>query len=164
MHRPAAAKIGRREMADHEERVGEAVESSSLIADPGIQLKAKIRILDAVIADGRAVADDRAGDGAFKLAWLILFRYFNQNKGYCFPSRETLANDLGVKTRSVDRYLKQLRPFILHLRGGGSRPGGNGQANLYAVEWGRWVTDDDEESILEQQRENSGLTDRQASR
>lgn len=148
-------------MAGHEERFGSAVDSSSLIADPGIQLKAKIRILDAVIA---VIADKNVSPGAFNLAWLILFRYFNQGKGYCFPSRETLANDLGVKKRSVDRYLKQLRPFILHLRGGGSRLGGNGQANLYAVEWNHWITEDDEESILEQQRENSGLTDRQASR
>ena len=145
-------------MAGHEERFGEAVYSSALIADPGIQLKAKIRLLDALIAD------KSVSPGACNLAWLILFRYFNQDKGFCFPSRETLANDLGVKTRSVDRYLKQLGPFILHLRGGGSRPGGNGQANQYAVEWDRWITDDDEESILEQQRENSGLTDRQASR
>ena len=146
-------------MVDYEDRFDQAVSSSALIEDPGIQLKAKIRLLEAIIAD------DNITPRAFTLTWLILFRYFNQNMGLCFPSRETLKNDLGLKkTRSVDRYLKQLRPYILHLRGGGSRPGGNGQANQYAIEWGRWVKDDDEESILEQQRVNSGLTDRQASR
>jgi hypothetical protein len=50
---------------------------------------------------------------AFKLAWLLAYRYMDRKTATAWPSQETLATDLGVSIRTVQRLLDILKPLGL---------------------------------------------------
>ena len=59
--------------------------------------KAKIDLYGRIVCDPRA----RAHGAAVGVAWLLLFKYLNSEKGVAWPSAQTLADDLGASLRSV---------------------------------------------------------------
>jgi hypothetical protein len=64
---------------------------------------------------------------AFKLAYLIAFKYLNRKTGTTFVAQDTLARDLKLSDRHVRRLLDILRPLGL-----GIAPGdGRGKASTY---------------------------------
>jgi hypothetical protein len=64
---------------------------------------------------------------AFKLAWLIAYRYMNRDSQTARPAQNRLARDLNVSDRHVRRLLDILRPLGL-----GITPGdGRGKASSY---------------------------------
>ena len=67
---------------------------------------------------------------AFKLAWLIAYRYMNRESGTARPAQETLARDLNVSVRTVQRLLD-----ILERHGLVIVPGdGRGHASSYCLD------------------------------
>ena len=50
---------------------------------------------------------------AFKLGWLIAYRYMNRESGTARPAQETLARDLNVSVRTVQRLIDMLQPLGL---------------------------------------------------
>ena len=80
----------------------------------------------------RASFMERASDPhilphAFKLAWLLCYRYMNRESGTAHPAQDTLARDLNISIRTVQRLLDILRPLGL-----GIAPGdGRGKASTY---------------------------------
>jgi hypothetical protein len=50
---------------------------------------------------------------AFKLAWMIAYRYMNRDTRTARPAQETLARDLNVSVRTVQRLLDILQPLGL---------------------------------------------------
>jgi hypothetical protein len=63
-----------------------------------------------------------------KLAYMVLLSYAWQKES-CFPGQETLAEDMGVTSRSVITYLKQLQEAGLLI----VKRRGLGQTNLYVL-------------------------------
>jgi Helix-turn-helix domain len=64
---------------------------------------------------------------AFKLAWLISYRYMNRESRIAYPPQDRLARDLNVSVRTVQRLLD-----ILERLGLGITPGdGRGKASTY---------------------------------
>ena len=70
---------------------------------------------------------DKISAGA-KLAYTLLLSYAWHNE-FCFPGQETLAKDMGVTSRSVVTYIKELETeqFLTVQRRG------QGRANLYEL-------------------------------
>jgi hypothetical protein len=58
---------------------------------------------------GNDVLSDKAVSAPAKILYLLLMRRLFQ-KDYCFPGRDTLADELGLSPRQVDRYLQELKP------------------------------------------------------
>ena len=72
--------------------------------------------------------DSNAVSPGAKLAYALLLRYAWQND-YCFPGQQRLAADMGVSTRSVITYLKELEKvawIVIERRG-------QGKSNLYEL-------------------------------
>jgi hypothetical protein len=67
---------------------------------------------------------------AFKLAYLIAFKYMNRSTGTAHPSQETLAKDLDASDRTVRRLLTMLEPLGLAIDPGDGR----GNASTYRLE------------------------------
>jgi Helix-turn-helix domain len=67
---------------------------------------------------------------AFKLAYLIAFKYMNRSTGTAHPSQETLAKDLDASDRTVRRLLTMLEPLGLAIDPGDGR----GNASTYLLE------------------------------
>ena len=57
---------------------------------------------------GNDVLCDKAVSAPAKVLYLLLMRRLFQ-KDFCFPGRETLADELGLSPRQVDRYLQDLK-------------------------------------------------------
>ena len=73
----------------------------------------------------KIVRDKRITSSAFRIYCLLRMRLFQKN--YCFPGRNTLAEELGASTRQVDRYINELKiaKYVEVKRRGQGRP------NLY---------------------------------
>jgi hypothetical protein len=71
---------------------------------------------------------DKVSPGA-KLAYAMLLSYAWQND-FCFPGQETLASDMGVSSRSVRTYLKELesKRFLT------IQQQGQGRVNIYHLD------------------------------
>lgn len=71
---------------------------------------------------------DKVSPGA-KLAYAMLLSYAWQND-FCFPGQETLAKDMGVSSRSVRTYLKELesKRFLT------IQQQGQGRVNIYHLD------------------------------
>ena len=67
---------------------------------------------------------------AFKLAWLIAYRYLNRKTWTAYPPQERLARDLNVSVRTVQRLLDILEPLGLTIVPGDGR----GYASTYAID------------------------------
>jgi hypothetical protein len=67
---------------------------------------------------------------AFKLAWLLAYRYMNRETLTARPAQETLARDLNVSIRTVQRLLDILEPLGLTVIPGDGR----GHASTYAID------------------------------
>ena len=67
---------------------------------------------------------------AFKLAWLIAYRYMNRKTWTAYPPQERLARDLNVSVRTVQRLLDILEPLGLTIVPGDGR----GYASTYAID------------------------------
>ena len=67
---------------------------------------------------------------AFKLAYLIAFKYMNQKTWTAFPSQETLSKDLPADVRTVRRLLAVLQPIGLAIEPGRGR----GNVTIYRIE------------------------------
>ena len=57
---------------------------------------------------GNDVLCDKAVSAPAKVLYLLLMRRLFQ-KDFCFPGRDTLADELGLSPRQVDRYLQDLK-------------------------------------------------------
>lgn len=70
----------------------------------------------------KIVRDKRISSSAFRIYCLLRMRLFQKN--YCFPGRDTLAEELGASTRQVDRYINELKiaKYIEVKRQGQGRP------------------------------------------
>ncbi len=67
---------------------------------------------------------------ALKLAYLIAFKYMNKETGTARPAQDSLARDLNVSVRTVQRLLDILQPLGL-----GIAPGdGRGKASTYWID------------------------------
>jgi hypothetical protein len=55
-----------------------------------------------------ACEDKAVLPGAFRLLYRLCSAYLNRERGYAFPSQETMAADLGCDVRSVQRYITNL--------------------------------------------------------
>jgi Helix-turn-helix domain len=64
-----------------------------------------------------------------KLAYTMLLSYAWQND-FCFPGQETLATDMGVSSRSVRTYLKELEAKKLLT----IQQQGQGRVNIYHLD------------------------------
>ncbi|KQT53681.1 hypothetical protein ASG43_17750 [Aureimonas sp. Leaf454] len=85
--------------------------------------RAKLEWLD-------CVAEDKAlSAGAFRLAYLVASRFLSREKGYAFPSQETLGEILGASDRNVRRFTIEL----IEAKYLDVRRGGNGRANRYRL-------------------------------
>jgi hypothetical protein len=71
---------------------------------------------------------DKISPGA-KLAYAMLLSYAWQND-FCFPGQETLAKDMGVSSRSVRTYLKELESKRLLT----IQQQGQGRVNIYHLD------------------------------
>ena len=58
---------------------------------------------------------------AFKLAYLIAYKYANRVTRLAYPAQTTLANDLGVSVRTVQRLLDILERYGLVIAPGDGR-------------------------------------------
>ncbi len=102
---------------------------SELLRDKNIVLKGA----DALSQRGftqvpnHVLRSDRISAGA-KLAYTMLLSYAWHNE-FCFPGQERLAKDMGVTSRSVVTYIKELE--IEHFLTVQRR--GQGRANLYEL-------------------------------
>jgi helix-turn-helix protein len=67
---------------------------------------------------------------AFKLAYLIAFKYMNRESRVAFVAQETLARDLSVSTRTVQRLLDILQRLGLCITTGSGR----GKASTYWID------------------------------
>ena len=67
---------------------------------------------------------------AFKLAWLIAYRYMNRKTWTAYPPQERFARDLNVSVRTVQRLLDILEPLGLTIVPGDGR----GYASTYAID------------------------------
>ena len=66
---------------------------------------------------------------AFKLAWLLAFKYMNRETQTARPAQATLAHDLNVSIRTVQRLLDILEPLGLIIVPGDGR----GLASTYYI-------------------------------
>jgi DNA-binding transcriptional ArsR family regulator len=67
---------------------------------------------------------------AFKLGYLLMYRYANHKTQLCYPSQTTLAADLGVSIRTIQRLLD-----ILERHGLVIAPGdGRGKSSRYWID------------------------------
>ena len=57
---------------------------------------------------GNDILCDKAVSAPAKVLYLLLMRRLFQ-KDFCFPGRDTLADELGLSPRQVDRYLQDLK-------------------------------------------------------
>jgi DNA-binding MarR family transcriptional regulator len=57
---------------------------------------------------------------AFKLSYLLVYRYANHKTQLCYPSQTTLAADLGVSIRTIQRLLDILERHGLVIAPGGT--------------------------------------------
>lgn len=78
----------------------------------------------------RAAAAPDVSPAAFKLAWLICFKYMNRESRTAHPAQETLAADLNASVRTIQRLLNELRPLGLTIRAAH----GPNQASSYGIE------------------------------
>jgi len=67
---------------------------------------------------------------AFKLAWLLAFKYMNRETQTARPAQATLAHDLNVSIRTVQRLLDILEPLGLIIVPGDGR----GLASTYCID------------------------------
>jgi hypothetical protein len=67
---------------------------------------------------------------AFKLAWLIAYRYLNRKTWTAYPPQERLARDLNASIRTVQRLLDILEPLGLTIVPGDGR----GHASTYSID------------------------------
>src|SRR6516225_2460146 len=67
---------------------------------------------------------------AFKLAWLLAFKYMNRETQTARPAQATLAHDLNVSVRTVQRLLDILEPLGLTIMPGDGR----GLASRYSID------------------------------
>jgi hypothetical protein len=54
---------------------------------------------------------------AVRLYFLLATKYLNRSDGRCFPKQETIAKDLGMNVRNVQRALNNLVPYLRVKRG-----------------------------------------------
>lgn len=57
---------------------------------------------------GNELLSDKAVSAPAKILYLLLMRRLFQ-KDYCYPGRDTLADELSLSPRQVDRYLQELK-------------------------------------------------------
>ncbi|MCH8996691.1 MAG: helix-turn-helix domain-containing protein [Proteobacteria bacterium] len=80
---------------------------------------------------GALVCDQKLSGLELRVAWLLLTRYLNAKSLVAWPSKETLARDLGSSSSPVRRALKRLverKWFKIEHKGGGRR-----HANVYSA-------------------------------
>jgi hypothetical protein len=82
---------------------------------------------------------------AFKLAWLIGYRYINRDTRVTFVAQATIARDLNVSVRSVQRLLDILQPLGLMIAVGH----GPNRASTY------WINPDKATAVSPFKRENT---------
>ena len=90
---------------------------------PHRQFRSGVFLPDVVLANRRL-------SGGAKLLWARLARYAGVN-GVCFPSCQTLGNDLGCSPRQVQRYVAEL----VHAGFISARQRGFNKSNTYTFLW-----------------------------
>lgn len=93
----------------------------------------KLRNADAASTRGftqvpNFLLDSKLVSPGAKLAYALLLRFAWQND-FCFPGQQRLADDMGVTTRSLITYLKELQKIgwvIIERRG-------QGKSNIYEL-------------------------------
>src|SRR5262245_28108252 len=85
---------------------------------------------EARIAFLRRASDPEIPPLAFKLAYLIAFKYMSQKTWTAFPSQETLGNDLSADVRTVRRMVTVLQSIGLAVEPGRGR----GNVTIYRIE------------------------------
>lgn len=65
-------------------------------------------IHEGFVVVGNDVLCDKSVSAPAKILYLLLMRRLFQ-KDYCFPGRDTLAGELNLSPRQVDRYLQELK-------------------------------------------------------